>query len=245
MEKVFVKIKRQDHPDQSPYWEEFLVPFEKGQTVDQILAAIRMNPVNAEGKGVPPVVWDACCGQGQCGSCLMLINGKAKLACQTQVEKMGKSFRLEPLSAFPILRDLAVDKSQLEASYVAVQDHRLFDGFDADAPPPSLDACEARHITELFSCLNCGACLEACPNSDNSNYLGAPAFVRARAFNLLSQKQLTRERLKTLMDVGGVEDCGNNQQCQSACPADVPILASIAQLKRAVTVEAFRLFFGG
>ncbi|MFA4875187.1 MAG: 2Fe-2S iron-sulfur cluster-binding protein, partial [bacterium] len=113
METVLIKVKRQDDPEDLPYWELFEVELSPGMTVAQALAMVRENPVTADGNSTSPVAHDCSCMEGLCGACAMQINGKARLACATFVEEFDGPIMLEPLSKFPLTRDLRVDRTRI------------------------------------------------------------------------------------------------------------------------------------
>ena len=78
---VIIKVKRQDTPESKPYWEEFELPYRPGMNVTSSLMDIAANPVTKAGKASTPVTYDSNCLEEVCGSCAMLINGKARMAC--------------------------------------------------------------------------------------------------------------------------------------------------------------------
>src|SRR3974390_993608 len=106
---VTFRIKRQDDPQSKAYWEEFEIPWKAGMNVISSLMDIALNPVTRDGKATTPVVYDSTCLEEVCGSCAMLINGRARMACSTLVDHLEQPIKLEPFSKFPIVRDLAVD----------------------------------------------------------------------------------------------------------------------------------------
>src|SRR3954466_10970118 len=115
---VILKIKRQLTPSGKSYWEEFSVPYRPNMNVISALMDIAADPVTREGKATTPVTYDSNCLEEICGSCAMLINGKARMACSALVDKlmgsdMAQPITLAPLSKFPVVRDLAVDRSVL------------------------------------------------------------------------------------------------------------------------------------
>src|ERR671935_2955364 len=110
---VVLKIKRQAAPAEHSYWEEFELPWKKGMNVISSLMDIAANPVNREGKRTTPITYDSNCLEEVCGSCAMLINGKAKMACSALIDKLDQPITLEPLSKFPVIRDLSVDRRVL------------------------------------------------------------------------------------------------------------------------------------
>src|SRR5437667_7679303 len=110
---ILSKIKRQSTPDAQPRWEEFELPWHPGMNVISSMMEIARNPVTREGKPTTPITYDSNCLEEVCGSCAMLINGKARMACSALIDKLEQPIRLEPFSKFPVVRDLAVDRSVL------------------------------------------------------------------------------------------------------------------------------------
>src|SRR5213593_3193209 len=110
---VTFKIRWQASPSASSYWEEFSLPWKKQMNVISSLMEIAANPVTREGKPTTPITYESNCLEEVCGSCAMLINGKARMACSALVDKLEQPIRLDPLSKFPVVRDLATDRSVL------------------------------------------------------------------------------------------------------------------------------------
>src|ERR1019366_6209370 len=107
---VHLSIKRQATPDSQPCWEDFDVRWRPGMNVISALMDIAANPVTRSGKATAPIVYESNCLEEVCGSCAMLINGKAAMACSHLLRTPGETVRLEPLSRFPVVRDLMVDR---------------------------------------------------------------------------------------------------------------------------------------
>ncbi|MFU0791849.1 MAG: 4Fe-4S ferredoxin-type domain-containing protein [Virgibacillus proomii] len=99
---------------------------------------------------------------------------------------------------------------------------------------------------ELSKCMTCGVCLEACPNvNDKSNFIGPAAISQARLFNAHPTGTMNAsERLNGLMEDGGIDGCGNSQNCVQVCPKGIPLTTSIAAMNRATNIQAFKNFFG-
>src|SRR6266436_8836854 len=134
--KVTVKIKRQASPKEPSRWEEFALPWRPSMNVIICLRDIAENPVTREGKPTTPVSYDSNCLEEVCGSCAMLINGKARMACSALVDQLEQPIRIEPFSKFPIVRDLAVDRSVLFENLKAVKAWVPIDGtYDLGAGP--------------------------------------------------------------------------------------------------------------
>src|SRR5271167_1453631 len=111
--QVIVKIKRQPSPTQPSHWEEFSLKWRPSMNVIICLRDIAENPVTRDGKQTTPVSYDSNCLEEICGSCAMLINGRARMACSALLDHLEQPIKLEPFSKFPVIRDLAVDRSVL------------------------------------------------------------------------------------------------------------------------------------
>ena len=246
MEKlVTLKIKRQSDKDAPPRWEEFSVPWEEHLNVHAALMAVQRNPVTKDGAKTTPVVWDASCLEEVCGSCTMVINGRVRQACSALVDDLEQPIELRPMSKFPLIRDLAVDRSRIFEDFKRVQAWIHLDGTHDLGPGPrqSQELADTRY--ELSRCMACGCCLEACPNyGPQSDYIGAAVVNQARLFNLHpSGKMHQAERLDALMDPGGIADCGNSQNCVEVCPKGIPLTTSLADTMAATTKHTlFSLF---
>lgn len=245
MEKTFVKIKRQGHPEKTPYWEEFLFVAHPELTVTRLLKEIQKRPVNTRGEAVTPIVWDSSCLAEEClGACSMLMNDKPGLACQIFLNALGKKIVLEPMTKFPVVRDLLVDRSKMNGALMRVQDWHSIDpyvpqGFSLQPKPINAEFAQV-----LSSCISCGLCLEVCPQyHKDSSFIGAQAISRAHLMTLQASAAGNFNRLLSLMEEGGIEDCGKAQNCQKICPQKIPLVDSIAAIAREVTKEAFKRIF--
>lgn len=106
-------ITRQDDPDGKPYDEEFEIPYRENMNVISALMEIRRNPVNAKGEKTTPVFWEMGCLEEVCGACSMVINGTPQQSCTALVDQLEQPIKLEPMTTFPVVRDLAVDRSRM------------------------------------------------------------------------------------------------------------------------------------
>src|SRR5215470_14073888 len=107
---VIIRIKRQDTPAATSRWEEFELRWKPGMNVTSALMEIAANPVTRDGKPTTPITYDSNCLEEVCGSCAMLINGQARMACSALVDHLAQPIRIEPLTKFPLVRDLSVDR---------------------------------------------------------------------------------------------------------------------------------------
>src|SRR5262249_30990264 len=125
---VIVRIKRQASPKEPAHWEEFALPWRPSMNIVICLRDIAENPVTRDGKKTTPVSYDSNCLEEICGSCAMLINGKARMACSALVDSLEQPIRIEPLSKFPLVRDLAVDRQFMFDSLKRVKAWIAIDG---------------------------------------------------------------------------------------------------------------------
>jgi succinate dehydrogenase / fumarate reductase iron-sulfur subunit len=207
--QVIIRIKRQDTPDTKPYWEEFAVPYRRHLNVTSILMDIALNPVTRDGKATTPIVYDSNCLEEVCGSCAMLINGRARMACSALVDELEQPIKLEPFTKFPVIRDLQVDRSVLFENLKKVKAWVPVDGTYDLGSGPKLSIQEQEVAYPLSRCISCCCCMEACPQfNDSTGFVGAATISQVRLFNTHpTGKALKRERLTALMGDGGIQVC--------------------------------------
>src|ERR1700732_1503663 len=126
--KVTVKIRRQASPKEASRWEEFALPWRPSMNVIICLRDIAENPVTREGKKTTPISYDSNCLEEVCGSCAMVINGKVKMACSALVDQLSQPITVEPMTKFPIVRALAVNRQFMCASLQRVKTWIPIDG---------------------------------------------------------------------------------------------------------------------
>lgn len=170
----------------------------------------------------------------------MVINGKARQACSTLVDKLEDGpITLEPLTKFPVIRDLRVDRSRLFENLKRVKAWIPIDGTYPMGPGPRLDQKTTEIRYRLSTCMSCAVCMEVCPQyNERSSFVGPAVLNQVRLMNLHPTGKLNRdERLEAIMGDGGITDCGNAQNCVKACPKHIPLTESIADLGRQATIH--------
>jgi succinate dehydrogenase / fumarate reductase iron-sulfur subunit len=191
-------------------------------------------------KGEPAIAFDHDCREGICGMCSLSINGiphgpSATTTCQLYMRHFqdGETIFIEPFRAraFPVLRDLMVDRSafdriQQAGGYITARTGSAQDANAILIPKPAADKA-----MEAAACIGCGACVAACPNGSAMLFVGA----KATHLNTLPQGQPERNQ-RTLamvrkMDAEGFGNCSNHYECEAVCPANIP-LTVISQLNR-------------
>ncbi len=245
-----VCVKRQDTPDAAAYWEQFELEYKPGMNVISALQAIAASPVTIDGKKTTPIVYMAACLEEVCGSCTALVNGKCCQMCSQLIDDhLGEdnTITLEPMSKFPVVRDLMVDRTRLFDDLKEIQGWVPIDGTYSLGPGPKEKPADAARRYELSRCMSCGCCLEVCPQYTKDNhFVGAAVISQVEYFNAhATGAELGDERLAVMEQAGGVSDCGNAQNCVKACPKEIPLTESIARVGRATTVHAIRKFFTG
>ena len=233
-------IKRQLTPGAKPCWEEFDLRWRQGMNVITGLMDIAANPVDRFGKPTTPVTYDSNCLEEVCGSCAMRINGRAAMACSALVDKLEYPIRLEPLSRYPVVRDLAVDRSTLFENLKLVKAWVPVDGTYDLGAGPRVDPSTQERMYPLSRCISCCLCLEVCPQVTNATrFVGAAVINQVRLFNdHPTGKALKRERLNALMGDGGIHECAYAQNCVEICPKGIPLTTSIAMVYGQVMKQA-------
>lgn len=237
---VVLKVRRQDSEGrtESRRWEEFEVADLPGTTVLGALMEIQKAPKTRDGKDVAPPAFETGCLEEICGACLVLVDGRPRLACGTQlaeVRKKKKPITVEPLSKFELVRDLVVDRSRMRAAQTTLR--AWVELGEESTPAPRQAPDDQATSMALARCIDCGACLEACPQfGSHSDFVGAAALNDVRRLNLHPVGRLNRgERLDATMKPGGIEGCGKAQNCVEVCPVGVPLADSLADLGRQTT----------
>lgn len=270
-EKVNVRVLRQDGPGQPSYWERHQVPYEENMNVISVLQGIAAQAATVEGRKVSPVSWDCGCLEEVCGSCTMVINGTVRQSCSALVDRLLEEdpteIELRPMTKFPVVRDLMVDRSRLFRGLERVKAWVPVDSYYDMGPGPRQSRSEQEESYPLSQCMSCGCCLEACPQYQkveihrrpgetdeqfdarkkeayDAAFLGAAPISQAVLFNSHpTGKNIKDERMEAIIAPGGIQACGNAQNCVSVCPKEIPLTKSIGKAGRAATVHSIKKIF--
>ena len=147
------------------------------------------------------------------------------------------------MKKFPLVRDLIVDRSRMFQDLKRVKAWVPVDNTQDQGAGPKIFPKDQRINYALSRCFSCGACLEVCPQvNERSDFVGAAIISQARLFNRHPLgKEIKLERLKALTAEGGIEDCGNAQNCLQICPKAIPLVDSIAEVNRDITFNLIKL----
>lgn len=209
--------------------QRFDVPRSDNQTVLDVVTHVQ--------KALDPsLAYRFACRVGMCGSCAMMVNGKARWTCRTHVKKVAADGRLtlEPLANLPRIRDLVADLAPFFDKWQAA--HGQFRpqaglGDDFAIVPPSSPA--RQQADAAIECIGCAACYASCDVvAGRPDYLGPAALNRAWTLMNDGRDGAQDDRLTAVSGTGGCQNCHSQQGCRDACPKGLNPTRSIAGLKR-------------
>lgn len=243
---IHLKIWRQEGPDQPGKLVDYTC-----EHVNEYMSFLEMLDVLNEQileEGGVPVEFDYDCREGICGSCNLVIDGRAHgpqaMTCSCQLHMRnyseGDTITVEPFRAraFPVIKDLVVDRSAFDriiqaGGYVSV---KTGSAPDANTIPVNKQAADTAF--DYATCIGCGACVAACPNSSASLFTGA----KLAHLNRLPQGEPERKTrtvaMVEQMEAEGFGDCSNFAECEAVCPKGISISA-IAEMRRNYVKAAF------
>ena len=218
--RLVIKVLRRENAQAASYWQS--IPFEaedENATVASVLNELNKaeHLADTEGKPVTTIRWECSCMQKKCGACAMVINGRPRLACDTELREFEKKGQviLEPLRKFPVVADLIVDRS------ILFENLRIMEAWVRGEGKVREKYSDEAY--EAARCLQCGCCLEVCPNFyAGGEFFGTAAFVpTARLLAAMSpeEQQAIREQYKKHVYAG----CGKSLACREVCPAGIDV----------------------
>lgn len=249
--KLKLRVWRQEDPDQTGSFESHEID---GVSEDSSFLEM-LDQLNEQllAAGKEPIMFDHDCREGICGTCSLTINGfphgpeNSTTSCQLHMRKFkdGDTITVEPFRAraFPVVRDLVVDRSAFDkitqaGGYITVRTGSAPDGNAIPIPKDESDGA-----MDAAACIGCGACVASCKNAS------AMLFTAAKAghLNLLPQGQAEKDKrvldMVSAMDDAGFGNCRNYGECSAACPKDIS-LDFIAKLNRDHATAKLKKIFG-
>jgi succinate dehydrogenase / fumarate reductase, iron-sulfur subunit len=234
-----LSVWRQDGPEDEGRLETYQATNISSEASFLEMLDIVNNSLEAEGR--EPIVFEHDCREGICGSCGMMINGRPHgpghgiTTCQLYMRSFrdGQTIYVEPwrAKAFPVIKDLAVDRSAFDRIIEAGGYISVNTGNAPDANAILVPKVEAELAMDAAQCISCGACVAACKNAS------AMLFVSAKVSHLALLPQGAPERKQRVvsmvkaMDAAGFGNCTNEGECEAECPKVISI-SNIARMNR-------------
>ena len=218
-------------------YRNYEVPRQESQSVLDVVTYIQRNID-------PTLSYRFACRVGMCGACAMTVNGVARWTCRTHVSKVAKdnAIQIAPLANLPVVKDLVTDMCEFFDKWARARG-RFAPGAtrkDAFARVAS-DSPERVAANAGIECIGCGVCYASCDVvSWNPDYLGPAALNRAWTLVNDVRDTAQRERLAAVAGDAGCHACHTHLSCGERCPKNIVPTASIAGLKRAVALAAWR-----
>ncbi len=234
---VTFRVRRYDpEKDDAPRYEEYRVPVQKGMTVLDGILYIKEHIDHTLSARYS-------CRMGICGSCGMIINGKERLACQTQILELGKDLiKVDPMGNYEVVKDLVPDLSKLFRNHQNVKPFIIRD--EEEPKGEYLQTPGQRERYAMFTdCILCGLCLSACPTSASDElYLGPQALAQGFRYIADNRDLGFEERLNVLDSKHGVWRCHFSGACSEVCPKGVDPALAIQLLRQVMTTNVFVRF---
>jgi succinate dehydrogenase / fumarate reductase iron-sulfur subunit len=214
--------------DEKPYFRNYDLEVKAMEKILDCLNRIRWEQD-------PTLAYRMSCAHGVCGSDAMRINGVCALACQRLVKDYETSeFLIEPLPVFRVVKDLIVDLEPFFEKYRAIRPYLI-----SKTPPPKKERLQDREARKVFDdavrCILCGSCTAACPiSSQNREYLGPAALLRAFRYLFDNRDQGEKERIQILDKEEGIWGCKTLWKCTEVCPKEIPVTKCLGKIKKKI-----------
>lgn len=228
---VKLKIFRFDPKvDGEPHYDTFVVD---AKPTDRLLDCL--NKVRWEQDG--GLAYRMSCAHGICGSDGMTINGVSALACQKLVRDYpaDKEILFEPLSAFPVVKDLVVDMEPFFGREKSIHPSGGINLIEVEGGKEHLQTVEQRNqFDDDIKCIMCACCVSACPVSqkEDPTYVGPAAIVRAHRYIFDSRMKDTLERIKIMDKPHAAGSCKTYYRCTIVCPKEIQVTKHILEVKK-------------
>jgi succinate dehydrogenase / fumarate reductase iron-sulfur subunit len=236
MKEVTYRVRRFDpNQDAAPHWEEYRIPYAAGMTVLDGLWRIKETLS-------PTLVWRSSCRMGVCGSCGMLINGRPRLACNTQITELeSTSVVVAPLPNFDIVRDLVPELGPMFGSHQDLQPFLIRADVEERENPSGEFVQSAHELEEYLQftyCIKCGCCMAACPTfATDALYSGPMPLGQAHRYNSDSRDGGFEARKQVLAGEAGPWRCHYAGECSRVCPKGVDPAKAIQLMKRELVFD--------
>lgn len=229
LNRLLVHIKRQIDRQSEPYSQTFRYDGPKNISIAAMITFLNLNDdlVDINNTRCRPIEWECSCLQKVCGGCAMVINGTPSLACATFLSDLsGDEITLEPLSVFPVIQDLRVDRS------IIFEHLTKLELWITEVQRPTEK--EQKYQYNSAKCLKCGLCLEVCPNySGTETAFFGPAMANEAylAYTQNKDKKIKKD-IKNNFVNNFTLHCSKSLACGSVCPLAMKPLSSIGLMNR-------------
>lgn len=236
---VTIKVWRQDGPDEPGRMVSYQV-----NNVSPDMSFLEMLDILNEDlikKNEKPIVFESDCREGICGSCGLVINGDVhgpdehSTVCQLHMRRFkdGDVITVEPwrVKSFPIIKDLAVDRSSLDRIITAGGYISINTGAAPEANAILVKKDDAEESMDAAACIGCGACVAACPNGAAMLFTGAKISHLALLPQGHPEREIRALNMVEAMDREGFGNCTNEYECEAVCPKEIKV-SHIARMNR-------------
>ena len=231
-----IDVERHDAPDAPAYHQQFRYQTDdEGATVATALRELneRAPLLDAQGREVRPIRWECNCLQRKCGACAMVVNGVPRAACDVRLSSLrGERVTLAPLRKFPLVADLVVDRHE---TYAQLARAEAYLEREVELPVGRKGAL----AYEASRCLQCGCCLEVCPNFCAEGPFGGMATMVPLARLLAETTGEERTRLARTHRQMVFAGCGKSLACRDVCPAGIDLAHLMARSNAAALWRRF------
>ncbi|MDE1863403.1 MAG: succinate dehydrogenase iron-sulfur subunit [Thaumarchaeota archaeon] len=209
-------------------FEEFKIPVQKWTTVLEAILYVKQNLDHS-------VALRYSCRQASCGSCGMKINGKPRLACYTKISELeSETITVEPMSNYPIIRDLAVNFEHLFSTHKKMKPFIINE--ESEIKPGAKEFIQTPQDLEKFLqfsyCIKCGLCNSACPTmATDASFIGPQGLAQAYRYTADNRDEGKKERLKIVDQSHGIWRCHFAGSCSNVCPKGVDPAMAIQLLR--------------
>ena len=225
MKKLLDILRRSPIPGSQSYHQVFAYETDDAAaTVATALRELNAQPalIDVEGVQADPISWECSCLQKKCGACAMVVEGRPRAACDTKLADFKQeTIHLEPLRKFPVVTDLVVDRSALFERLRSIEAW-----LEDDVELPTKRGGIAY---EASRCLQCGCCLEVCPNFSAEGLFGGMSAMVPLARLLAETTGDDKRALARTYREAVVAGCGKSLACRDVCPARIDIASLMSR----------------
>jgi succinate dehydrogenase / fumarate reductase iron-sulfur subunit len=239
LKKLYIEVWRQNNAKAKGKFETYTIEnISTGTSFLEMLDILNNELIE---KGVDPIAFDHDCREGICGTCSLYINGRphgpdtAVTTCQLHMRKFkeGETITIEPwrAKAFPVIKDLVVDRSAFDKILQAGGFVSVNTGGVPDGNAILISHEDAEESMDAAACIGCGACVAACKNSSAMLFVSAKVSHLAKLPQGKVEAKARARNMVAKMDELGFGGCTNTQACEAECPKSISI-SNIARLNR-------------